>query len=105
MAGRLDGPLSHRLLIVHEMSHVKTLTDEGHGPAWVRTVQAMTARRLPQLAYDLNDALLFHGVSSILEVLSSRCLAPSSSSHRRAMMKRVDADALCATLLRCTMAN
>jgi len=67
VAGWQDGPLSHRLLIVHEISHIKTLTDEGHGPAWVGTLKAMTARRLPQLAHDLNDALLYHSASSTLE--------------------------------------
>ena len=66
VAGRQDGALSHKLLIIHELSHVKTLTDEGHAPAWVGTFQAMTERRLPKLVHDLNDALLYYGVSSTL---------------------------------------
>src|SRR4029077_543691 len=40
VAGRQDGALSHRLLIIHELSHVKTLTNESHGPAWVSTFRA-----------------------------------------------------------------
>lgn len=62
VGGAQGGPLSHRLLLVHEVSHVKKPTDEMHGPEWVQEFEAMTARQLPHLAAELRAALRAWGV-------------------------------------------
>ena len=55
-------PLSHRLLIAHEMAHLKRPTKEGHSREWVAMFRAVTARRLPHLDRELRIALRREGV-------------------------------------------
>ena len=57
VGGLSGGPLSHRLLIVHEVSHVIKPTNEKHGAEWVAVFERTTTRHLPHLAAQLRDAL------------------------------------------------
>jgi hypothetical protein len=55
-------PISHRLLLVHEVSHVLEPIQK-HGPVWVERFERMTARHLPHLAAELHVALRRWGVT------------------------------------------
>jgi hypothetical protein len=60
-------PLSHRLLVVHEVSHVKFPRGK-HGPKWAGTFLKQTARHLPDLAEELFAAFQKAGVRSIPQI-------------------------------------
>jgi hypothetical protein len=62
IAGPAGGPLSHQLLLLHEVSHAVNPTDEHHGAAWVRTFLDLVERHLPSLSYELTVELRRHGV-------------------------------------------
>ena len=55
-------PISHRLLIVHEVSHKATPTTEDHGLEWAASFLTLVARHLPPLASELRVAFDGQGV-------------------------------------------
>jgi hypothetical protein len=63
VAGPPHLPLSHRLLIVHEVAHVVRPTQEMHGAEFVGTFLRLTDKYLPRAADPLCEALARHRVT------------------------------------------
>jgi hypothetical protein len=63
LGGPPNRPLSHQLLLVHEISHVIKQTEEQHGPEWVQAFLSLTGRAPPNLRAELEVALRAYGVA------------------------------------------
>ncbi len=62
VGGPPSRPISHWLLIVHEVGHMTTPTAEMHGVEWAASFLTLTARYLPRLSEELRAAFDEHGV-------------------------------------------
>jgi hypothetical protein len=64
VAAPSEGPLSHKLLVLHELAHAVTATTEdNHGPAWVTAWLGLVAQHLPDMDVPLRSVLLVHFVA------------------------------------------
>lgn len=61
VGGPVNGPLSHRLLILHEFAHINRY-HEKHGPVWATAFREITRRYLPAIVDELIAALGANGV-------------------------------------------
>lgn len=58
------GPLSQKLLVLHELAHALTATTEAdHGPGWVSAWLGLVDEHLPDVAAGLRGALLVRVVT------------------------------------------
>ena len=56
VAAPVGWPLSHRLLLIHEIAHAIKHDGEKHGPAWCQQFLRLTAKHLPHMASELQNA-------------------------------------------------
>jgi hypothetical protein len=64
LAGPWGGPLSHRLLLIHELAHViNPIEKASHGPSYARTFLELTEQALPEAEPLLRRAFRNRGVA------------------------------------------